>query len=282
MAASIGLSLLGSSVVTMVLWDLSLFMLSPFPLSLLGPRTREPEGIRRMYEPLTTQTDSRVKSFCLLTFFTKSMPRCQQAGSFCGTCPVEIAPIPNHCPNMVRHCWHILMPRKELDMALWKKNRKRSWLIAALGAALMATAGTASAQHRDNGLYDARHSGHYRSAGTLIVDGNRFVLKGRRSIVYQIREALRCAGYRAYVHDGCVTVRFRGRQPNVSLIGCDYGLERTCMYGRLTLRPYRIDHEYREPVYRPRGEQRRHRQPNFRWHYIPRRSRCDSGIRIRF
>ncbi|PHQ81361.1 MAG: hypothetical protein COB69_04335 [Phycisphaera sp.] len=166
-------------------------------------------------------------------------------------------------------------------MALLNEKMKRSCLIAALGAALMASAGTASAQHRSSGWSDSGYSAQH-SAGTLIVDGNRYVLKGRRTIAYQIREALRCAGYRAYIHNGCVTVRFRGRQPNISLTGCDYRIEQTCTYGRLTLRPYRIGRDYQEPVYRSRNNWNRHRQPHFRWHYTPRRRGCDSGFSIRF
>jgi hypothetical protein len=167
-------------------------------------------------------------------------------------------------------------------MATLSKYVRKSCLIAALAAGMLATAGTAAAQRGGQGWNNSRHAEQH-SVGSLIVNGNRFNLEGRRSIAFEIREALRCAGYRAYVHDGCVTVRFRGRQPNISLTGCEYGLRQSRSRGCITLRPYSIEPEYNRPVYRHRNTWQRHRQPSFRWHYTPRRrSGCDSGFRIRF
>jgi len=169
-----------------------------------------------------------------------------------------------------------------MDMAKLSKRMSRSCLVAALAVGMVAAAGTASAQRGGHGWNNTRHA-QQDSIGSLLVNGKRYNLEGRRSIAYEIREALRCAGYRAYVHDGCVTVRFRGRQPNIALSGCEYGLDQSRSRGCITLRPFKIQPDYHRPKHRDRNYRPRHRQPNFRWHYTPRwRNSCDRGFTIRF
>lgn len=167
-------------------------------------------------------------------------------------------------------------------MATHRKRSRQMCLLGAMALGLAAAAGHADAQRDGHRWNDTRHV-EQRSVGTLFIDGNRYNLEGRRSIAWEIREALRCAGYRAYVSNGCVTVRYRSCQPRISISGCEYGLKQTRSRGCITLRPYHIDHEYREPVRRHRDNWRSHRRSDSRWHYTPRwRSRCNSGINVWF
>lgn len=174
-------------------------------------------------------------------------------------------------------------------MGLIRHSARRS---IALGA-LIASAGltmAADAQHnrgyRDRGHAHTRHV-QAHSAGVIVINGNRFCLEGRRSITHEICAAFCSAGYRAHVEGGCVIVRYRGCEPRVTLVGCDWGLDKTRSVGCLTLHPYLLrDRCAPEPRRwnqhgNWRGQSDHGHRPRFRPRY--QRSRCTiGGITIRF
>jgi len=159
----------------------------------------------------------------------------------------------------------------------------RRAVIGACMAATIGLAGSAAAQW--NGGDWRRGSSHHRDvSATLILNGERICIDGH-SVVAGIAEALRCKGYRVSVHDGCITVHYRGRSPSITLVGCDYGLQVSRSRGCLVVRPYLIDrHDHRRGGYdrdwrRDRNDHHsRNRRPTYR-----RWGSCStSGISIRF
>ncbi|RNC81795.1 MAG: hypothetical protein ED559_08425 [Phycisphaera sp.] len=164
------------------------------------------------------------------------------------------------------------------------KKRLVSALTLALAAGVLMPAGSADAQWRGNDRWSHDRHRERDSVGTLFIDGKEFCLEGRRSIAYEICEAFRCAGYRASVHGGCVTVRYRGCSPRVSLNGCEYAIRVSRSYGCLRIRPYIPNrHRFDRPIYRGWHYERPSRRHWHRWK--PRRysPRCSvGGISIQF
>lgn len=110
--------------------------------------------------------------------------------------------------------------------------------LCAMGA--VSAAGTSAAQWRvDVGYGQSGHSDHRSESVTFIVNGERFCIAGR-SLACEIAEVLRCKGYDVCVEGDCVTVRYRGHAPRVSLAGCAYDLEVSRSRGCLVIRPYLI------------------------------------------
>lgn len=145
-----------------------------------------------------------------------------------------------------------------------RKHGNRGWhraLVAACIAGGIGLGGTAAAQHRGNWHAGRGHTS-VQSGATLYLNGERIGLAGR-SIVYELAEALRCRGYAVSIHDGCITVGYRGNAPRVSLTGCDYDILVERSRGRLSIRPYLI--HARSHVHFDRGHYDRGR--NDRGHY---------------
>lgn len=161
-------------------------------------------------------------------------------------------------------------------MAMKKATGMRVLLAGACIAGSIGLTGAASAQRWGNDWSQSRTISRSHDA-TFILNGERICIDGR-SITYGIAEALRCKGYCASVHDGCITVHYRGHAPRVSLTGCDYDIVVTRGRGCLTIRPYLIhrhtdvhfDHGWRG------GHDRWDRRPSYRRHSYPR-----SGFTIR-
>lgn len=110
-------------------------------------------------------------------------------------------------------------------------------LIAACFAGAIAIAGTTSAQR--SGDWNRGSHAAFQSSATLILNGERICLGGR-SIVHEIADAMRCKGYRVSVHDGCITVSYRGHAPRLSLTGCEYDIQVERSRGCIIIRPYVI------------------------------------------
>ena len=157
-------------------------------------------------------------------------------------------------------------------------NARRAIIGACLAGSVGLAGGAAAQWQRD---LNRGYQVHQDVNATLILNGERICIDGH-SVVAGIAEALRCKGYRVSVHDGCITVHYSGRQPRVSLAGCDYLLSVTRSRGCLVLRPYRIDNHRRDRGYdrdwrRDTHDRRHHdRRPSFRWRSCP-----SSGFSIR-
>ena len=165
--------------------------------------------------------------------------------------------------------------------------RNRRWTAAltlVIASGVVLPAATTEAQSRRGDRWSQPRHQQRESVGTLVIDGNRFNLEGRRSLAYEMAEAFRYAGYRASVHDGCVTVHILGHSPRVSLEGCEYAIRVARSFGRLTVAPYKPNqHRYERPVYRGRHHQTPSRRHWQRWQPRHRGSHCTiGGITIRF
>ncbi len=161
-------------------------------------------------------------------------------------------------------------------MAMKNATRIRVLLAGACIAGSVGLAGEASAQRWGNDRSQSRTISRAHDA-TFILNGERICIDGR-SLICGIAEALQCKGYRVAMHDGCITVHYRGNPPRVSLTGCDYDIAVTRSRGCLTIRPYlinrhtgvRFDHNWGG------GRERWDRRPSHRRHSYPR-----SGFTIR-
>ncbi len=141
-------------------------------------------------------------------------------------------------------------------MALRNRRTLRVLLAGACIAGAAGATGGAAAQWGGNDWRHDRHVTHTADA-IFILNGERICIDGR-SVVYGIAEALRCKGYRVSVHDGCITVHYRGNAPRVSLTGCDYDISVTRSRGCLFIRPYQISHH-------SYGQHDRHWSHNRHW-----------------
>lgn len=145
----------------------------------------------------------------------------------------------------------------------------------AFGAA--AAAGKSGAQWHVDAGYSRSDRHEYRDDRvTFIVNGERFLLDGH-ALACEIAEVLRCKGYHISIAGDCVTVRFRGHAPRVSLAGCAYDLEVSRSRGCLVIRPYLIQRRSFDQGWQSGGSWN-HRSRGYDYHWP---SRIRTGWTVR-